>query len=84
MAFNKGDKVLVNGALVATIEVYDETVNQLVYSVLLPGGATDTTYGHISNTRLELVDAPAQEELPLETPAEEPAEDANPNPASEK
>lgn len=72
--FKKGDKVLVNGALVATIEVYDTDVNQLVYSSELPGGATDTAYGHVSNTRLELIEA-APDELPLEEA---------PNPGSEK
>lgn len=79
MTFHKGDLVRVNG-LEATIEVYDEVVNQLVYSTPLPGGATNTTYGHISNSSIELVRAaePAQdEELPLD-------EAPNPNSGSEK
>jgi hypothetical protein len=74
MTFHKGDLVKVNG-LEATIEAYDEAVNQLVYSTPLAGGATNTTYAHISNSHIELVQAavPAQaEELPL-------AEAPNPN-----
>jgi pyruvate/2-oxoglutarate dehydrogenase complex dihydrolipoamide acyltransferase (E2) component len=74
MSFHKGDLVKVNG-LEATIEAYDEAVNQLVYSTPLAGGATNTTYAHISNSHIELVEAaaPAQaEELPL-------AEAPNPN-----
>lgn len=69
MSFNVGDRVLVNGGLVATIKVYDEVVNQLVYTTELPGGATNDTYGHISNTNLELLDQPAApqvDELPLD------------------
>jgi hypothetical protein len=67
VSFSKGDLVKVNG-LEATIEAYDEAVNQLVYSTPLAGGATNTTYAHISNSHIELVQAaaPAQaEELPL-------------------
>ena len=62
--FNKGDKVLVNHSLVATILTYDEDSNNLVF-VARVGGGTDTTYAHISNTHLELLEA-----APVEAPAE--------------
>jgi hypothetical protein len=56
--FVPGDRVLVNGSLVAEIHTYDEDSNVLVYTASV-GGGTDTTYAHISQTRLEhLIQAP--------------------------
>jgi len=56
--FVQGDKVLVNGSLVAEIETYDEDLNVVRYTSHV-GGGTDTTTGHISQTRIEhLVQAP--------------------------
>lgn len=51
--FNAGDKVLINGALVATIQTYDEDNDRIAYVSVPPGGGTDTTYGHISQTRVQ-------------------------------
>ena len=51
--FSEGDKVLVNGGLVAEIVRYDELANVLVYKHNLPSGGTDSVYAHVSNTRLE-------------------------------
>jgi hypothetical protein len=75
MSFHKGDLVKVNG-LEATIEAYDEAVNQLVYSTPLAGGATNTTYAHISNSHIELVQAAEQSAEQAELPL---AEAPNPN-----
>lgn len=51
--FQKGDKVLVNGNLVATIQTYSEANNIVTYVSTPPGGGTDTATGHISQTRIE-------------------------------
>ena len=53
-AFNVGDKVLINGGLVAEITTYDEPNNLIVYVTNSDGaGATDTTTAHISLTRIQ-------------------------------
>lgn len=72
--FNVGDLVMVNGGIVATIHTYDAENDRLVY-VSEVGGGTDTTYGHISQTRLTLLEAvaTAQAELALGLDAEAPA-----------
>lgn len=51
--FQSGDKVLINGALVATIQTYSEANNIVTYASRPPGGGTDTTTAHISQTRIE-------------------------------
>lgn len=51
--FNTGDRVLINGNLVATIQTYDENNDRIAYVSVPPGGGTDTVYGHISQTRVE-------------------------------
>ena len=53
--FKKGDKVLINGGIVATIVTYDADpdANILVYETQLAGGATDTATAHVNNTRIE-------------------------------
>lgn len=62
--FNPGDKVVVNGGLIATIESYDESLNLLTYSHGVHGG-TNTVYAHISHTDIQpFVVSNAQPELP--------------------
>ena len=56
--FQAGDKVLVNGSLVAEIETYDEELNVVRYTAQV-GGGSDTTTGHISQTRIEHLVQPA-------------------------
>ena len=64
--FQKGQQVIVNGGLIATIESYDESLNLLTYSPSVQGG-TNTVYAHISHTQLEPFGAPSvQPELPAD------------------
>lgn len=81
--FNPGDKVLINGALVAVIQTYSEENDRIAYVSTPPGGGTDTTYGHISQTRVQLlvneaqgadVEAPARHAEPEEDESVEDAE----------
>jgi hypothetical protein len=51
--FKVGDKVLINGGVIATITVYNELADRVVWEAPLRGGATDTGSGHISNTNIE-------------------------------
>jgi len=55
--YKTGDKVLVNGAQIGVVNTYDVGSNLFVYTTSLAGGAHDTVYAHISNTRIE--DLPA-------------------------
>lgn len=81
--FKAGDRVVVNGALVAEILTYDEASNVVAY-VSQVGGGTDTTYGHISNTKIErLVTDREVEEGDDRTEAEKPDEDVNALPVQE-
>lgn len=66
--FNPGDKVLINGSLVATIQTYSEENDRIAYVSTPPGGGTDTTYGHISQTRVQLLVNEAQG-VDVEAPA---------------
>lgn len=50
--FNTGDKVIINGALVAEILTYDEGSDRIAY-VTSVGGGTNTVYDHISKTRVD-------------------------------
>jgi hypothetical protein len=56
--YKAGDRVLVDGAQVATILSYSEGANLFTYEVGLAGGGSNTVYAHISNTRIE--DLPPQ------------------------
>lgn len=53
--FNAGDRIIVNGNLVATIQSFDEENDRLVFVVTPAGGGSETVYGHISQHRLELL-----------------------------
>lgn len=55
MSYNVGDRVLVNGGVVATILAYDEDANIVVWEHKPHGGGADRVTSHISNTRLEPV-----------------------------
>lgn len=72
--FNPGDRVLVNGNLVATIQNYDADNNLVVLVSTPPGGGEDRLTAHISQTRLEHLVTPAigSTERPVtdEAPAE--------------
>lgn len=83
--FNSGDRVLVNGSLVATVKVYDEGSGQLVLVQELGGGAINEIYGPIPSYNLQHLvaeavgsdtrpgeDAPAESETPAETTEEGP------------
>jgi len=48
-----GDKVLIDGAQIATILSYNVEANLLSYETGLAGGGSNTVYAHISNTRIE-------------------------------
>lgn len=50
--FQRGDRVIVDGNLVAEIENYDEDANLVVY-IHRVGGAENRVTAHISLTRLE-------------------------------
>jgi hypothetical protein len=69
-----GDKVLINGQP-ATIIVIDETANSLVFETELDGGGTNTTYAHVSNSRIEAL--PTAEPA-VEAPVEEPVVESKP------
>lgn len=51
--FQKGDQVLINGSLLATIQSYNEDNDRITYVSVPFGGGTDTTTAHISQTRVE-------------------------------
>lgn len=70
--FVQGDKVLVDGNLVAEVQVWDEENNRLVLRVHMKGGSTNDIYGHISSYNVErLVSGPVTgEDEPVEEPAE--------------
>lgn len=51
--FAKGERVVIDGSLIATIQTYDEANDRIAYVSVPPGGGTNTTYGHISQTRVE-------------------------------
>lgn len=55
--FQVGDRVLYNGSLVADITHIDYEVDRLVLRAAAGGGQNDI-YGHISNSRLELINTP--------------------------
>lgn len=57
--FQKGDKVLVDGNLVAEIHTWDEPNNRLVLQVNMRGGSTNLIYGHISQYKVERLMAEA-------------------------
>ncbi|MGZ4556815.1 MAG: hypothetical protein ACXVXZ_13910 [Mycobacteriaceae bacterium] len=96
--FNPGDKVLVDGNFIAEIVSYAPEVDRLAF-VQRQGGGDNTTYGHISQYRLEHFppreEEPTQDEqLPLEEPAaprdsaseshgDQDSESASPAPADE-
>lgn len=62
MTFQRGDKVIVNRGLLATIDVYDVESNLVTYHHEADGGV-NTVYAHISNTDIEpLVDLAAKHE----------------------
>lgn len=52
MSFIEGDRVIVNNGIVATINVYDEENNRLVYTHEV-GGGTNVVYDHITGNKLE-------------------------------
>jgi len=54
--FARGDKVVVNGGVLATIENYDVEADRVVFVTTPSGGGTDTTTAHISNTKLDKVE----------------------------
>lgn len=56
--FVAGDRVLVNGSLAAVIETYDADLDVVRYTSTA-GGGTDTTTGHVSQTRIEHLIQPA-------------------------
>ena len=53
MSYSKGDKVLLNGGVVAEIVNYDEGANVIVLKATPYGGGEDIITAHISNTRIE-------------------------------
>lgn len=59
--FKPGDKVLVNGNVVATIDFYDPSIDVLRY-VSAAGTQTDTVTASVVQTRLELLEAAEVEE----------------------
>lgn len=65
--FNPGDKVLVNGALVAEIVTYHPETNNVLYKHPV-GGGINTVTAHITHTKIEHLNPPAvdgEPELPL-------------------
>lgn len=74
--FNKGDKVVINRAQIATIHTYDEDLNFLAFELTHGGGSTEVVYGHVSQYDIEhlvtpAVTAPGVEDEPAETAAED-------------
>jgi hypothetical protein len=59
--FSAGDKVIVNGNLVAEILLWDEDADRLTFVTVPAGGGTDTVYGHISQYRVEAFPVAAEE-----------------------
>lgn len=72
--FNAGDKVLVNGNLVAEIHTYNKEADRLVYVVNQNGG-TNHFYGHVSNTRLQHLVHDVEAVPDLDAGSDEAAED---------
>jgi len=69
--FAKGERVIIDGSLIATIQSYNEDSGIVAYVSVPPGGGTNTTYGHISQTRVErLVVESAPEESVEVAPVE--------------
>lgn len=66
--FKRGDKVLVNGGVVATIVRYVPDADLVVWEAPVSGGATDTTTGHISNTHIEALAGQTVEDVAAQAP----------------
>jgi hypothetical protein len=64
--FKEGDRVVANKSVVATIEVYDETVGRVVLVQDLGNGATNRIYGPVESYDLELLVSDAVTERPAE------------------
>lgn len=67
--FSIGDLVRANGRE-ATLVGYDEGSDRIAYEVEERGGSTNTFYGHISSTELELLEAVAVETDETEAPVD--------------
>lgn len=65
MSFAAGQRVLVNGGVVATIEFYDEALNVIRWVTETPSGQRDVTTAHVSQTRLERLDPEQPVEVEL-------------------
>ena len=75
MSFNRGDKVLINNNLVATIENYSPETNLVVFVSEPAGGGTNTHTEHISLTTIDLIEPAAPVESVVEDEKESETED---------
>jgi hypothetical protein len=83
-AFAAGDKVLVNGTLVAEIDYYDESNDVLRY-ITKANSQTNVTTAHVSQTRLEhlVSDVVASDEKPSDEPGQHSAAESPADPTGD-
>lgn len=81
--FEQGDKVLVNGSLVAEIDFYDKDLDVVRFVTRTAGGTPNVTTAPVSQTQIEWLATPAEaadEEPEVQPDIEEPVDpNAEPN-----